>query len=162
MGYHSKLALFMGQRIYPDWWLSTNLWLLDYDGDNHAIQRLQLDMCGYFFTIANCPGHMLEDANYFLRLSIDLRFDQLLKIYKMKSSEFSHKYPVVTGEIGLNNLPGMKISKSVRQFTALAEQLMDLAEPSTDSTKWSTDFPEYTSTDFNQQSTDSKRVFENS
>ena len=59
------------------------LWLLDYNGDNHSIQRLQLDMCGYFFTIAKRPGHMLEDANYFSRLGQDHHFDPLLKIYKL-------------------------------------------------------------------------------
>jgi hypothetical protein len=41
------------------------IWHMDYKGHNHAVQRLQLEMLGYTFTIAKRPGAMLEDANYF-------------------------------------------------------------------------------------------------
>lgn len=41
------------------------VWLMDYKGHNHAVWRLQLEMLGYDFIIANRTGVMLEDAKYF-------------------------------------------------------------------------------------------------
>ena len=57
------------------------LWLMSYKGHNHAVRRLQLEMLGYWFTIANRPGRMMEDANYFSRLRQDTHVDPLLNNY---------------------------------------------------------------------------------
>lgn len=55
------------------------LWLMSYDGYNHSVRRLQLEMLGYWFTIVNRPGHILEDANYFSILNKNTYIDPLLK-----------------------------------------------------------------------------------
>ena len=40
------------------------LWFMSYKGTNDPVRRLQLEMQGYFFTIAHRTRDMLEDANY--------------------------------------------------------------------------------------------------
>lgn len=41
------------------------VWLMSYEGNNHAVKRLQFELLGFWFTIVNRPGGMLADANYF-------------------------------------------------------------------------------------------------
>jgi hypothetical protein len=55
------------------------IWLMNYKGHHHAVGRLQLEMLGYWFSIANPPGRMLEDADYFSRLGQDIHIGPLLK-----------------------------------------------------------------------------------
>ena len=56
-------------------------WLMNYDGTNHAVRRLQLEMTGYSFTVVHRAGRMLEDANFFSRLADNTHIDPLIKDY---------------------------------------------------------------------------------
>jgi hypothetical protein len=51
------------------------LWLMRYKGHNHAVIRLQLELLGYWFTIAPRTGDLMADADYFSRLGEDVSTD---------------------------------------------------------------------------------------
>ena len=81
---------------------------MSYDGHNHAVRRLQLEMTGYWFTIVNRPGHMLEDANYFSRLNDNKQIDPLLKGYLEYSRQLYSKNMPDMDEITPDNMPGRR------------------------------------------------------
>ena len=87
------------------------LWLMNYKGNNHAVKRLQLEMLGYWFTIVNRPGRMLEDANYFSRLAEDIIIDPILKDYLAFARQSYSKYPPKQRELTVHNMPGCRPSK---------------------------------------------------
>jgi hypothetical protein len=43
------------------------MWLMKYRGHNHAVIRLQLELLGYWFTIAPRTGNLMANADYFSR-----------------------------------------------------------------------------------------------
>jgi hypothetical protein len=90
---------------------SALLWIMTYKGNNHAVVRLQLELTGYWFTIANRPGRMLEDANYFSRLGEDTHIDPLLRDYLSFARQLYIKNPPGQGEITADNLPGARRKK---------------------------------------------------
>jgi hypothetical protein len=87
------------------------LWLFSYKGHNHAVRRLQLEMAGYWFTIENRPGRMMEDANYFSRLGQDTHVDPLLNDYLSFARQlYEHNMPT-QDPLGPNNMPGMRMKR---------------------------------------------------
>ena len=84
------------------------IWLMDYKGHNHAVRRLQLEMLGYTFTIANRTGAMLKDANYFSRLGEDIHVDPLLKDYLAIARQAYVNNPPSAEPLGEHNMPGRK------------------------------------------------------
>ena len=89
------------------------LWLMSYDGHNHAVRRLQLEMLGYWFTIVNRPGHMLEDANYFSRLNEDKHIDPLLKGYLEYARHLYSENMPENDEITPDNMPGRRKKRAL-------------------------------------------------
>jgi hypothetical protein len=89
-------------------------WLMSYEGHNHAVIRLQLELLSYWFTIAVRPGRMMEDANYFSRLGEDLHIDPLLKDYLSFARQQYVDNPTDKGDIKPDNLPGRRKSKKAR------------------------------------------------
>lgn len=88
------------------------LWLFSYEGNNHAVRRLQLEMLGYWFTIINRPGYMMADANFFSRLAENLHIDPLLKNYIEIARQMRSQYTPEEGNITSDNLPGRRKRKS--------------------------------------------------
>lgn len=86
-------------------------WLMTYDGNNHAVRRLQLEMLGYWFTIVNRPQRMLEDANYFSRLAANIHIDPLLKDYLTIARQLYSKYKPEDEDLTSNNMPGRRKRK---------------------------------------------------
>lgn len=84
------------------------LWIMSYDGHNHAVRRLQLEMLGYWFTVVNRPGRMLEDANYFSRIHENVDIDPLLGNYLTYARHLYSKNPPPDGEITCDNMPGRR------------------------------------------------------
>jgi hypothetical protein len=85
------------------------LWLLDYKGHNHAVKRLQLELLGYWFTIAHRPGQMLEDVNYFSRLGEDTLMDPLLRDYlSFVLRQMFSTNPPSPDPLTDNNMPGRR------------------------------------------------------
>jgi hypothetical protein len=85
---------------------STLLWIMSYKGDNHAVVWLQLELTGYWFTITNRPGQMLENANYFSRLGEDTHVNPLLHDYLSFACQLYTSNPPDQGDITADNLPG--------------------------------------------------------
>jgi hypothetical protein len=71
-------------------------------------------MLGYAFTVANRPGAMLEDANYFSRLGEDIHVDPLLKDYLAIARQAYINNPPSAEPLGDQNMPGRR---SKRQKT---------------------------------------------
>ena len=84
------------------------VWLLDYKGHNHAVKRLQLELLGYWFTIANRSGSMLEDANYFSRLGEDISIDPLLRDYLSFARQMFTTNPPSPDPLTEQNTPGRR------------------------------------------------------
>jgi hypothetical protein len=87
---------------------------MSYEGHNHAVIRLQLELLSYWFTIAVRPGRMMEDANYFSRLGEDIHIDPLLKDYLSFARQQYVDNPSDTGDVTPDNLPGRRKSKKPR------------------------------------------------
>jgi hypothetical protein len=79
---------------------------MTYKGMNHTIIRLQLELTGYWFTVANRPGRMLEDANYFSRIGANIHIDPLLKDYLSFARQLYTQHTPSQGEINQDSMPG--------------------------------------------------------
>ena len=85
------------------------LWITNYDGHNHAVKRLQLELHGYYFTVSHRPGRMMEDANYLSRLHQETSIDPLLRDYlSFARQAYSSNTPPTSDEIDDDNLPGRR------------------------------------------------------
>ena len=89
------------------------MWLVDYDGDNNAARRLELELAGYDCTIVDIPGRMLADADFFSRLSQDLHFDPLLKDCVICSRNLHKEASPSTGQVTTDNLSGRRNRKII-------------------------------------------------
>ena len=83
-------------------------WLLKYDGNNHAVRRLQLELNGYYYTVAHRPGWMLEDANFLLGLEEDTHFDPLIRDYLSFAWGVHSNNKPSNGDLSANNMPGRR------------------------------------------------------
>ena len=94
---------------------------MSYTGHNHAVQRLQLEMHGYDFTIVHRLERMLEDANYFLRVGEDGIADLSLATYEeiAKFLHEKHSPEHHPEEISQENMSGRR---SKRKKVAHAER----------------------------------------
>ena len=90
------------------------IWLMSYKGHNHAVKRLQLELLGYWFSIANIPGRMLEDANYFSRLGEDIHIDPLLKEYLGFARQSYVESPPASDPLNDQNMPGRRSKRSTK------------------------------------------------
>ena len=88
------------------------LWLMDYKGHNHTVHRLQLEMLGYNFTIVHRPCTMLEDANYFSRLSANIHIDPLLKQYLYTAHQNAVDHPSSPDALCDQNMPGRRTKRA--------------------------------------------------
>jgi hypothetical protein len=88
------------------------IWLMSYKGHNHAVKRLQLELLGYWFSIANRPGRMLEDANYFSRLGEDIHIDPLLKDYLGFARQSYVDGPPASNPLDDSNMPGRRAKRA--------------------------------------------------
>jgi hypothetical protein len=86
------------------------IWLMSYKGHNHAVKRLQLELLGYWFSIANRPGRMLED--YFSRLGEDIHIDPLLKDYLGFAQQSHVGGPPASDPLDNSNMPGRRAKRS--------------------------------------------------
>ena len=117
------------------------LWIMTYNGSNHAIKRLQLELSGYFFTIVHRPGRMMEDANYLSRLNANSTINPLLKDYINQSSSLLKESTPPEGEITKDNTPGRKKKK---QRTSSAEITDDKVQINYANIIWDNDtIPEF-------------------
>ena len=91
---------------------SALMWLIKYDGNNHAVKRLQLELLGYSFTIVHRSNKMLEDANYFSRVDCDIDMDPLLHSYIKLSHKMRDEFPPDPNELSANNMPGRRKVKT--------------------------------------------------
>jgi hypothetical protein len=55
--------------------------ILSHDGANHAILHLQMRLMGWDVDIVHRNDHYITDADYWLRLGVDLYFNPLFKTY---------------------------------------------------------------------------------
>jgi hypothetical protein len=85
---------------------------MDYKGHHHAVRGLQLEMLGYWFSIANQPGRMLEDADYFSRLGQDIHIDPLLKDYLAFARQAYFDAPPSSDPINDQNMPGCRAKRT--------------------------------------------------
>jgi hypothetical protein len=85
---------------------------MSYKGHNHAVKRLQLELLGYWFSIATRPGRMLEDANYFSRLGEDIHIDPLLKDYLGFARQSYVDGPPASHPLDDSNMPGRRAKRS--------------------------------------------------
>eukprot|EP00978_Attheya_sp_CCMP212_P042844 scaffold268628_cov24-Attheya_sp.AAC.1 len=81
---------------------------MDYKGHNHAVRRLQMELYGYWWMMANRPGRMLADGDCMSRLSEDLRIDPLLKDYLSFARQSYIDNPPAAGELLDQNMPGRR------------------------------------------------------
>ena len=56
-------------------------WSENYDGDNNAIRRLQLELAYHYYSINDRPCGMLADADFFSRLAQNIHIDPSMKDY---------------------------------------------------------------------------------
>jgi hypothetical protein len=85
---------------------------MDYKGHHHAVWRLQLEMLGYWFSIANQPGRMLEVADSFSRLGQDIHIDPLLKDYLAFARQAYFDGPPSSDPINDQNMPGRRAKRT--------------------------------------------------
>jgi hypothetical protein len=76
--------------------------------DNHAVVHLQLKPTGYWFSINNRPGRMLEDADHFSRLGADIHIDPVLIDYLSFARQLCSENTPEQGDIHTDNLPGRR------------------------------------------------------
>ena len=103
-------------------------WLMTYDGANHAVKRLQLEMTGYYFTVVHRPGRMLEDANFLSRLSEEVNIDPLLKDYLSFARQIYTDNTPPTAEINHQNTPGRRKRKANTSDTTTPNTTSSLAQ----------------------------------
>jgi hypothetical protein len=84
---------------------------MSYEGHNHAVIRLQLELLSYWFTIVVQPGRMMEDANYFSCLGKNIYIDPLIKDCLSFAWQRYVINPADKGEVTQDNLPGRRKSK---------------------------------------------------
>jgi hypothetical protein len=87
------------------------IWIMNYNGHNHAVKRLQLELIGYYFTICHRPGRMMEDANYLSRLNQDTSIDPLLKDYLSFARQVYSDNVPANGNLNHENMPGRRKRK---------------------------------------------------
>ena len=80
------------------------LWLMSYEGHNHAVRRLKLELLGFCFTIANRPERMMKDADYFSQLNKTLHLDPLLYDYLTFSKTAYSQFPPNSDKLSQNNI----------------------------------------------------------
>ena len=85
---------------------------MSYDGANHAVKRLQLEMTGYYFTVVHRPGRMLEDANFLSRISEEVTIDPLLKDYLSFARQIYTDNTPPKDELTHQNTPGRRKRKA--------------------------------------------------
>jgi hypothetical protein len=103
------------------------IWLMSYKGRNHAVKRLQLELLRYWFSIANRPGGMLEDANYFSRLGEDIHIDPLLKEYLGFARKSYVESPPSSDPLNDQNMPGRRARSTNLRENDVAEAQADFA-----------------------------------
>jgi hypothetical protein len=99
------------------------LWLMAYRGNNHAIRRLQLELVGYWFTVVNRPGNMMEDANYFSRLGANIYVDPLLKDYLSFARQSYIENPPSLDPISADNMHGRRSKRTKKDYKVVRDDL---------------------------------------
>jgi hypothetical protein len=82
-----------------------------YKGHNHAVIRLQLELLGYWITIAPRTGDLMADADYFSRMGADISPDPLMKDYLAFRRLLYNSNTPPTDDINDNNMPGRRSKK---------------------------------------------------
>ena len=72
-------------------------WLENYDGDNNAIRRLQLELACYYYSINDRPGGMLADADFYPRRAQNIHIDPSMKDYIVYSRNLHNEVSPPTG-----------------------------------------------------------------
>jgi len=85
------------------------LWILNYQDDNPAVRRLQLELLGLWFPVVHRSNKLNVDPDYWSRVGQDLHFDPLLSKYEtycriMEEKHGASHSPV----IGRDQLPGRR------------------------------------------------------
>eukprot|EP00957_Ditylum_brightwellii_P136602 10417921-Ditylum_brightwellii.AAC.1 len=76
-----------------------------YTGNNHAVVQLQMELLSTFYKVVHRPSHMLQGADYFLRLGEDTSIDPLMKHYLDFAKQMYSKNTLHKGAINQDNLP---------------------------------------------------------
>ena len=84
---------------------------MKYDSHNHTVKRLQLEMTGYYYTVAHRPGRMMEDANFLSRLNEETHCDPLIKDYMSFAREVYTDNKPPDGELQASNMPSRRSAK---------------------------------------------------
>ena len=85
---------------------------MSYKGTNALVICLQLEMQGFFFTIAHLTHDMLEDANFMSYLAQDITLDLLMKDNLSFSRQLYKNHPPADGQVTKDNMPGRRKKRS--------------------------------------------------
>ena len=85
-------------------------WIMYYTGDNPVINRIQMELMSWWFTIVHRPNRLVIDTDYFSRLAADIHIDPLLTQYFKISEEMytSHPPPANSTHVENENLPNYR------------------------------------------------------
>ncbi len=89
-------------------------WIMSYEGTNAPVNRLQMELMCWWFTVTHRPNRMLIDADYFSRLRKSLHYDPLLIQYmEVAHNVYIRNKPDADGpEVTAENMPNYKGKRS--------------------------------------------------
>jgi hypothetical protein len=89
-------------------------WIMCYEGNNAPVNRLQMELMCWWFTVTHRPNRMLIDADYFSRLRKTLNFDPLLIQYmEVAHTVYNRNKPDADSpEVNPENMPNYKGKRS--------------------------------------------------
>ena len=99
---------------------------MSYKGTNAPVRRLQLEMQGFFFTIAHRTRDMLEDANYMSYLADDITLNPLMSDYVSYSRQLCIDHPPGKGDITKDNMPGRRKKRLNEEISEEEEANVDI------------------------------------